>query len=120
MAGVYGSINSHADFLKRLDEAEQASLHFLSKKPADETMEAIYMQLHSMRNWTANGRTPSPVERESLDMSTRAAREYEPIDDKDLYELVQKVYELQSFFEDWPSDAQAASATDDDWFDSDD
>lgn len=120
MAGVYGDINSRQDFFDTLARAKAKAYQLLNAHPNDNTYEAIFMQLFSIEKWTANGRTPTDDERESLDMSIRAIREFEPITDKDLYDFVQDIQALHNYVEDWPSDDQAASATDDDWFDSDD
>lgn len=117
MAGVYGQIDSRADFHRVLAEAIATGKKLLAQAPADETIEVIDTQLDAVQRWTAQGRTPSADERKSLDMGLRAVRELEPITDLEMHAWVQKLYALESYFEDWPDDATAASATDDDWWD---
>jgi hypothetical protein len=120
MAGVYGQIDSRKDFHRVLDEAIKAAKKFLAKSPGDDTIESIDTQLDAIRRWTAQGGTPTEDERKSLDMGLRATRELEPATDPEMYEFVQKIYALDSYVEDWPSDEEAASATDDDWWDKED
>ena len=117
MAGVYGQIDSRADFHRVLAEAIATGKKLLAQAPADETIEVIDTELDAVQRWTAQGRTPSADERKSLDMGLRAVRELEPITDLEMHAWVQKLYALESYVEDWPDDATAASATDDDWWD---
>jgi hypothetical protein len=117
MAGVYGQIDSRADFQRVLAEAIATGKQLLAQAPKDETIEVIDTELDAVQRWTAGGRTPSDDERKSLDMGLRAVRELEPITDPVMHAWVQKLYALESYFEDWPDDATAASATDDDWWD---
>ncbi|MEJ7729660.1 MAG: hypothetical protein WKG00_10615 [Polyangiaceae bacterium] len=117
MAGVYGEIDSRADFHRVLDEAIATAKKFLAQAPDDLTVEVIDTQLDAIRRWTAQGRAPTQDERKSLDMGLRAVRELEPTEDVERYSWIQKLYALESYVEDWPDDATAASATDDDWWD---
>ena len=67
--------------------------------------------------WTANGRVPPQDERESISIGLLAARELENTGDPQIDDLHDKLESLHNYFEDWPTDDQAASATDDDFFD---
>lgn len=117
MAGVYGEINSRQDFFRVLGEAIRAAKALLARDPQNDTIETIDTELDAIQRWTAQGAKPTKADRDSIDMGLRASRELEPATDKDVYEFVQKIYALQSYIEDWPSDDKAASATDDDFWD---
>lgn len=59
----------------------------------------------------------SEAERESIDIGLRASRELEG--DNEAYPWAQLLYSLDAYIEDWPTDNEAAAATDDDFFASD-
>lgn len=118
MAGVYGEINSRTDFFNALNGATAAVSGMLKTTPDEETLAAILRQLQAIARWTANGREPTSDERESIDIAVRASREYEG--DARMYGLTRRLYAIDSYFSDWPTDEQAANATDDDYFDADD
>jgi len=117
MAGVYGSLNSRDDFFTTLHTAIPDVSGHLQQTPGDETLSSILRQLQAIDGWTKNGRAPTRVERKSVDFALRATREYEG--NSSMYQLTRRLYELDSYFSDWPNDERAASATDDDFFDSD-
>jgi hypothetical protein len=120
MAGEYGEINSRDDFYRVLGEAQAFSSGLMRKAPQDDTYENIDTQLDAMWRWTANGRDPSEDERQGIDIALHAVRELQPTDDPAMEEYVQKLYALNNYFEDWPSDDVAANATDDDFWDRED
>lgn len=117
VAGVYGNINSRADFFDVLKQAISDGRAILAKRPGDASIEAIVRQLEAVTKWTANGRTPTEDERESIDVAVRASREFEG--DRETYAWTRSLYALDAYIEDWPTDERAANATDDDFFDSD-
>ena len=117
MAGVYGEINSRADFFNALSDATATVSGMLKSAPGEETLAAILRQLQAIAGWTANGREPKRDERESIDIAVRASREYEG--ETRMYGLTRRLYAIDSYFADWPTDERAANATDDDFFDAD-
>jgi hypothetical protein len=117
MAGVYGEIDSRAEFHAVLDKAIRDGKALLTKRPGDETIAAIVRQLEAVQAWSANGRAPTKHERKSIDVGVRASRELEG--DDAAYGWTRTVYALDAYIEDWPSDEKAANATDDDFFDDD-
>jgi hypothetical protein len=119
MGGVYGEINSRADFFRVLGEARALARKLLQRSPGDPTLLSINRQLEAIAGWTAGGREPTKQERKSLDMSVRAVRELSNSGDPVVDRFSTTIMELDAYFEDWPTDEQAASATDDDFFDSD-
>jgi hypothetical protein len=118
MGGVYGDINSRQDFHRVLQETIKKSKQLLARAPQDETLESIDTQLDAVMHWTAHGRDPTKDQRKSLDMGLRAVRELEPVPDQEMHEFVQNIYALSNYVEDWPTDDEAANATDDDYWDS--
>jgi hypothetical protein len=68
-----------------------------------------------MKKWTEKGREPSKSERNSVDIGLIAAREFENAKGE-LAALVDKLYSLNNYFEAWPTDEKAATATDEDFF----
>jgi hypothetical protein len=118
MAGVYGEINSRGDYLRVLREALDITQRILAKQPNYPVMQRIHTELDAMKKWTENGREPSKSERQSVDVGLIAAREFEDAKGE-LAALVGKLYGLNNYFEAWPTDEKAATATDEDFFDGD-
>lgn len=117
MGGVYGEINGRENFQTLLDKAIADGKALRATRPGDDTVDAIIRQLEAVKGWSANGRTPTDDERESIDIGVRASRELEG--DDEVYAWTRVLYALDAYIEDWPSDEEAASATDDDFWDSD-
>jgi hypothetical protein len=116
MGGVYGEIDSRVAYHRVLGEATEIVQRVLTRRPEDGTMQLIYEKLDAMRRWSDGGREPSDIERGSIDVGLVAARELSgAIGDEG--ELVQKLFAPNNYFEDWPTDQEAADATDDDFFD---
>jgi hypothetical protein len=63
---------------------------------------------------TANGRTPTAVEQTRIDVGVLASRELSDTGLPETEEWVQQLTELDKFFQGWPTDAEAASSTDED------
>lgn len=118
MGGVYGSINSRADFDALLRKATVEGKALLAVRPGDPAIDPIVRQLEAVAVWSANGQKPSKDLRSSIDMGLRASRELEG--DSETYNWTQDIFALDAYIEDWPSDEKAASATDDDFWDSED
>jgi hypothetical protein len=118
MAGVYGEINSRADYHRVLSEALDTTQRILAKQPNYAVMQRIHTKLDAMKRWTENGREPTKSERKSVDVGLLAARELENAKGE-LAALVDKLYCLNNYFEAWPADEKAATATDEDFFDDD-
>ena len=114
MAGVYGEINSRADFHRVLGEATATVRGMLAASPRNPVMERIQKQLQAMARWTENRREPTESERRNIDVSLIAAREL--AEDGETGKLAERLSCLNNYFEDWPTDEEARSATDDDFF----
>jgi len=115
MAGVYGKINSRADFQALLDKAiARGSPPREEAGRCDDRRDL--RQLEAAAGWTANGRTPT---KRSASRSTWRSELARARGDGQAYNWTRDIYALDSYIKDWPSDEKAASATDDDFFDGD-
>ncbi|MGA8870678.1 MAG: hypothetical protein WA434_09240 [Candidatus Acidiferrales bacterium] len=116
MAGVYGEIDSNASFHRVLGEAINVVHRVLARTPGNGTMQRILKQLDAMKLWTRNGLKPSDGQRRSIDVGLVAARELSDATGE-VHELAEKLFALNNYFEDWPTDEEAANATEEDFFD---
>ena len=112
MAGGYGEINSRTDFFRVLGEATDLARRILASSPDYEVMQRIEAELTAMKQWTDDGREPSEEERQSIDVGLVAVRELEG-GSYEFEQLAGKLHILNAYFEDWPTDAQAAGEADD-------
>lgn len=109
MAGVYGSLNSRADFRRALDEAiafVKSDRAAPSGFPGRTVVEA---QLDAMKGWTDGGRDPRPAERGRITLGVVAMREFSDTRDDEIEAWRIKLSELSNFFVTWPDDALAAN-----------
>jgi hypothetical protein len=111
MAGMYGQLNSRADFQRVLNEAIDFAKQRDTQFPGDPAVQVIQAQLEKMREWTENGRTPTDVERGRITVGMVAAREMSDTQNPDVDDWVGKISVLWNFFEAWPTDEEAASST---------
>jgi hypothetical protein len=116
MGGVYGEINSRADFERVLREARTITRRMLGATPSNPTIAVIDAQLDAMERWTAAGVEPTKGERERINVGLIAVRELDDERQDESGELARKLYGLDSYCKEWPTDEQAASATDADYW----
>jgi len=112
MAGDYGEIDSRAHFFRVLGEATDLARRILASSPGYEVMLRIEKELSAMKQWTDDGREPSEEERQSIDVGLVAVRELDG-GPYELQQLADKLHVLNAYFEDWPTDLQAAGAVED-------
>lgn len=110
MAGVYGRLNSRADFFRVLAEALDTARRGLAIEPRSHMTQIALRQLEAMQAWTANGRTPTADEQNRIDVGVRAGRELSDTGRPETEEWVQQLTELDNYFQGWPTDAEAASS----------
>jgi hypothetical protein len=118
MAGVYGEIDSRADYERVLRQATEVARRTLAQSPNNPIMQRINKQLDAMKRWTDNGREPSESERRNIDVGLIAARELSEATGE-VADLAQKLSALNNYFEDWPTDEEAANAEEDDFLEED-
>jgi hypothetical protein len=119
MAGAYGEINSRVDFQRVLREATDFARRVLARTPDNPIMKQILKELDAMKRWSENGRTPTDGERKRINVGLIAARELSETTGE-VNKFAEKLSSLNNYFEDWPTDEEAASDTDDDDDDDDD
>jgi len=113
MAGEYGEINSRADYDRVLRDATGTVLRLRARNPTDPVLQRVAKQLEAMRRWSDNGRHPTASERRSIDVGLVAAREFSDAPGP-IGELANQLFVLNNYFEDWPSDVEAATPSEDD------
>jgi hypothetical protein len=112
MAGEYGEIDSRVGYYRMLGEAIDLVQSILTRRPDDAMMQLIYEELNAMLRWSADGRIPTDEERGSINVGLVAVRELSEATGEE-GELVKKLFALNNYFEDWPTDQEAATAKDD-------
>jgi|CXWL01.1.fsa_nt_gi hypothetical protein len=66
--------------------------------------DSIVAQLDAMGDWTANGRTPTPEERDRITIGLYAIREMDPPMDDAEADHAECLVQLAGYFEEWPDD----------------
>jgi hypothetical protein len=116
MAGIFGDdINSRRDFFAELEIAHVTCRELIDSHPDEDTLISVRLQLDAISQWTANGRTPTPAERESIDMGIRVFREYEATLDAGLEKFRDRISTLHSYIKFWPTDEIAADENNDEY-----
>ncbi len=115
MGGVYGEINSRADFERVLQEAADIAARILAggRNPV---IEAVAEQLGWIARASQSGREPSADERGKVNVGLIAVRELDADREDDSGLLARKLCALDKYFTEWPTDEQAGSATDADFW----
>jgi hypothetical protein len=85
----------------------------LARTPDNPIMKQILKELDAMKRWSENGRTPTEGERKRINVGLIAARELSETTGE-VNKFAEKLSSLNNYFEDWPTDEEAASDTDDD------
>jgi hypothetical protein len=97
-------INSRGDFHSVLDQTLAEARGLAAETPGYAPMKIIVRQLEAMKAWTAGGRTPTPEERQRVDIGVIAVRELEPTETPEQDDFNLRLHELNGYFEDWPED----------------
>jgi hypothetical protein len=115
MGGVYGEINSRADFDRVLQEAADLAARMLAggRNPV---IQAVAAQLGWMAHASLGGREPSADQRAKVNVGLIAVRELDADREDDSGQLARKLCALDNYFTEWPTDEQAGSATDADFW----
>jgi hypothetical protein len=115
MGGVYGEINSRTAFERVLGEAVGIAKRILGSG-RNPVIEVVVEQLHVMARASEGGREPSEAERRTVNVGLIAVRELDADRQDDSGLLAGKLYALDNYFREWPTDEQATSATDADFW----
>lgn len=101
MGGVYGQINSRADFDALLQKATLEGKALLARRPDDPAIAmigSIQRQLRFVQQWTAGGVRPTQDQIDKLTFGQMASRS---VDDTD-QSLAQELYVLANYLVSWP------------------
>jgi len=95
-------IDSRKEFFEILARTKVEAAAFFQRAPRSVTYESIATQLAAMQSMTADGRTPTEDERDSITIGLLAIRELEPTDDPVLADFIERLHELNGYFTAWP------------------
>lgn len=69
---------------------------------------SVEAQLRAMTDWTAQGRTPTPEERDSIMIGHIAVREFDAQPEGEEARFIECLVQLAGYFEEWPDDPPEA------------
>jgi hypothetical protein len=95
-------LTNRADFFEVLERTHLEVEAAVANGPGIGPMQSIANQLAAMKSQTANGRRPTEDERDAITMGLIAAREFEPVADETMGNLVARLHELNGYFREWP------------------
>jgi len=90
------------DFRVELDLTLQVARDLCASIPDYEVYQRIRREREAMREWTADGRTPTAEERERIDIGVLAVRELEPVEDATIDEFCGHLHSRNYAFDFWP------------------
>jgi hypothetical protein len=97
-------LRTRQDFFDVLAETEKDAARFARKTPGYPPFGGILRQLRTMQGATANGRTPSADERDSISIGLIAIRELDPEHSDEMADFIDRLHELNGYFREWPPD----------------
>lgn len=106
----YGDIASRAAFRGRVAELVALSVSCASRHPDIPGLAKVRDELLEMQRATSGGRDPTADERADLDAGLIAIRDLAGAPDDDVARLADAIHPVVAFYEDWPTDDQAALA----------
>jgi hypothetical protein len=102
-----GAIRSRAQF----DSILATTIDEVSRRERDEPAYPVWgllrRHLERMRDTSSGGRTPRREDRDKCLPGTIAMRELEPAHDPEIYDLCQRLHELQYYFQEFLGSAWA-------------
>lgn len=118
MAGWYGDkINSRREFLEELARAQAIVATLTRRLPGELPLRDAARQVVDIEQWTANGRTPTYEERDSVNLAIVLFKEYEMTDDGDILALRSMAPWITYYAKFWPDDRTAADPDNEDYLD---
>jgi hypothetical protein len=94
-------IDSLNDFRRILAETIGLVQQRAAESPGFPVYENIIRQLEAMSRWTKDARVPTEEERNSIDVGLVAVRELEADPNPQVQDLCNRLYHLNSFFDDF-------------------
>ncbi len=95
-------LGNRKDFFDCLEQTRIEAEALAARVPGFPPYRSIAAQLAAMQSMTANGRTPTEDERDSITIGLLAVRELEPTDDPVLGDFIDRLHELNGYFREWP------------------
>ncbi|HEY4015790.1 MAG TPA: immunity protein Tsi6 family protein [Polyangiaceae bacterium] len=100
-------ITSRAEFQRRLDRALVDAATLLARSPNFDPYQQIELQLRTLKQWTQNGREPTPEERKRITIGRIMAREFDPQPEGWLQTIMDNLYDIQGYVTVWPPEGEA-------------
>jgi hypothetical protein len=98
-------LRKRKDFFDVLDETRREAEALAQQAHGFAPLRSIADQLGAMQSMTAQGRTPTEDERDSISVGLIAVRELEPATDAQMADFNARLHELEGYFREWPADA---------------
>ena len=95
-------LTNRADFFDVLDKTRREVQQIVANGPGFGPMQSVADQLERMTSLTANGRTPTEDERDSITIGLIAVRELDPQSSDAMADLIERLHELNGYFREWP------------------
>jgi len=95
-------ISNRKDFFEVLEKTRIEAEALTRRVPDYPVYSSIAAQLAAMQSMTADGRTPTEDERDSINIGLLAVRELEPPRDEAMGDFIDRLHELNGYFREWP------------------
>jgi hypothetical protein len=95
-------LDNRKDFFEVLEQTRIEAEALAQRVPGFPPYRSITRQLEAMQSMTANGRTPTEDERDSISIGLIAVRELEPPKDEAMGDFIDRLHELNGYFREWP------------------
>lgn len=99
MTAPLSNIKTRAEFQRILKQTRQQMAKLAEAEPLHPLWKSMLAQLKAMEEWTKDGRVPTQEERDRIILGVQVVRELEPVDSDAMYDLTQRLHELQYFFQ---------------------
>jgi hypothetical protein len=97
-------VRTRKEFFETLEKTRREAEELLKESPDYPPFQSIVAQLDGMQTMTADGRTPTEDERDSISIGLIAVRELEPPEDATMASFIKRLHQLEGYFREWPRD----------------
>jgi hypothetical protein len=104
---MYGDIDSRGAFQKKLDAAIAEAARLLGLYAQNPALTSVLEKLRAMKA-SSERRDPTEDERRRVDVGVVVVRDLDGWPDPDVAKFGRTVHPLAAFYEDWPTDEEAA------------
>jgi hypothetical protein len=92
-------IQTREEFQRILKQTRKDMSKLAEAQPLHPLWKSMLAQLRAMEEWSKDGRVPTQEERDKIIIGVQVVRELEPVEDDAMYDLTQRLHELQYFFQ---------------------